>query len=270
VTRDTAPAAPSVNTATAILNAGVMAEMGSVEEERAKFLFDPLYDDHFGSLEELTPELIEAIVTGAAPYDGVDAVFVSHAHGDHFSASLLARMLGEQSDLVLVMPQQALTRLTEHPLWDPMMEERVRTIALENGEASETFEIAGAQIEAFRSPHNGWPERHAEVHNITYRVSIPTSVGMAARVMHVGDADPGPEHYAELDAFLKARRTSLAMVPFWFYSESDVDALVDETLNAESVVAMHVPREVPPTLSEGERPYFSGVGQMLEIVATPE
>lgn len=262
-----APIEESAGTATSILNAGVMTELGAGEDGMVKFLFDPLYDNHFGSLAELPPELIEAIVTGAAPYDGVDAVFVSHAHGDHFSASQLTRMLAAQGELVVVAPAQALEQMRADAGWEQGFEGRVRAIALDNGEASESFELAGATIEAFRTPHTGWPERHANVHNLTFRVSAPAGEGMVGRVMHLGDADPGPEHYAALEEFLQARRTSLAMVPHWHYGARDFATLLEETFNAESAVAIHVPVAVPAGLREGSRPYFSSAGEMLEIVA---
>ena len=260
--------AHSAGVATSILNAGVMVEIGPSDGVRAKLLFDPLYDDHFGSLEQLTPELIEAIVLGAAPYDGADAVFVSHAHGDHFSESQLTAMLAAQPELQLVAPGQAIDRLREFSGWEEGFAERTHSITLNNGEASQGFEIAGVMVEAFRSPHNGWPDRHFNTHNITFRVSAPSGEGRFGRVMHLGDADPAAEHYVEFAEFLAAKRTGLAMVPFWFYQQDDLQGLIDERLNAEMPVAMHVPVRVPNYLSEGQAPYFSETGEQLDIPAT--
>ena len=257
-------------TATSILNAGVMAQIGPQSDQvgsdgLAKFLFDPLYDDHFGSLEQLPPDLIEALVTGAPPYDGVDAVFVSHAHGDHFSASKLTRMLAEQPELRLFAPQLAIDRMAEDAAWDDSFAERTVGISLENGQAWEGATVEGFSVDAFRSPHNGWPDRHFSTHNITFRVSAPAGEGVVGRVMHLGDADPASEHYVALSEFLSAKRSSLAMVPFWFYQSPQLGELVDQTLNAQMPVAMHVPVRVPAYLCAGELPYFSEVGEVVEI-----
>lgn len=254
-----------VSQATSILNAGVMTEHVGKGEGGAKFLFDPLYDDHFGSLAQLTPELIDQIIAGAPPYDGVDAVFVSHAHGDHFSVSQLTDMLTAQEQLTLVLPIQGLDQMREGSDWREAFESRVRGIALENGESSEPFMIEGATVDAFRSPHSGWPDRHANVHNITFRVSVPGKAGTVSRVMHLGDADSAPEHYQALQEFLQSKRTGLAIVPFWFTGREDVSLIVDETLNAHSMVAVHVPVKVPKRLEEGEWTYFSKAGEVLEI-----
>ncbi len=251
-------------TATAILNAGVTAEIGE-RGGAVKILFDPLYDDHFGSLEQLSEPLIEAIVSGAPPYDNVAAVFVSHAHGDHFSATHLTRMLAAQPDLRLVAPEQAIERLRGSDIWQADFAGRVTGITLENGAQSESFEIAGATIEAFRSPHNGWPARHAEVHNITFRVSAPSGAGLAQRVMFLGDADPGVEYFAPHAEFLAAKRTSLAIVPFWFLQEKDAKALFDTTLNAQAAVGMHVPVREPMLLSMSGWDYFTEVGQQVAV-----
>lgn len=262
---------PAAGAATAILNAGVMTTLGSREDGEAlppKFLFDPLYDDHFGSLEQLTSALIEAIVTGAPPYDGVTAVFVSHAHGDHFSASNLTRMMAMQDALIMVAPAQAIERMRADASWSAEFEPRVRSVELANGEAAKPFELAGAQIEAFRSPHNGWPESHSNVHNITFRVSLPVEDGLIGRVMHLGDADPASEHYMPHAEFLSSARTGLVMVPYWFYRAENADILMEATLNAESWVAMHVPVRVPDYLEQGSWPYFSEVGEELPVPAT--
>ena len=248
-----------------------MTEMGGEGAgagEGAKFLFDPLYDDHFGSLEQLPGELITAIVTGAPPYDNVDAVFVSHAHGDHFSATHLTDMLTAQPQLRLIAPGQAIERMREDAQWRRQFEARVTAIDLENGEAMPVIEFAGAQVEAFRSPHSGWPDRHAATHNITFRVSVAQIGGATGRVMHLGDADPATEHYAALSDFLAAKRSGLAVVPFWFYQQDNLSAIIDDTLNAQTVVAVHVPARAPAYLDLGAEPYFSGVGEVLEIPAT--
>ncbi|QUL37886.1 MBL fold metallo-hydrolase [Erythrobacter sp. JK5] len=253
--------------ATSILNAGVAVHLGKTEAP-AKFLFDPLYDDHFGSLEPLDNALIERIVTGAPPYDNVAAVFVSHAHGDHFSATHLNRMLAAQPGLRLVAPAQAIEEMRRGEGWDPTFAVRIEAISLENGARAETFEIAGARIEAFRSPHAGYPDRHRDVHNITYRVTAAFGTRAVHRVMHFGDADPGSAFLAPHADFLSRTRTGLAIVPFWFLSADDPQALIGTTLNAEAAVGMHVPVREPEWLEASGWEYFSGEGQTAAIPAT--
>lgn len=256
--------ANAAGTVTSILNAGVMADLGETGAP-VKFLFDPLYDDHFGSLAELGDELIEDIITGAPPYDGVTAVFVSHAHGDHFSASQLNRMMAMQPALMLVAPAQAAAAMRAEGGWEEAFAARITTIDLANGEAAEAMTIGGAQVEAFRSPHNGWPDRHSEVHNITYRVSAAMGPGLLGRVMHLGDADPAAEHFAAHTEFFASARTGLAIVPFWFLQQPDPAALLENTLNADALAAMHVPVREPAFLAGSGWDYFTRAGQSVAI-----
>jgi L-ascorbate metabolism protein UlaG (beta-lactamase superfamily) len=253
-----AQAPENENRVVSILNAGIRAEFGE-----AKFLFDPLYDNHFGSFAEMGPELIERIIAGDAPYDGVDTVFVSHAHGDHFSAEYLNRMLTAQSNVRLVVPGQAVEVMRASPLWQEALADRIIPIELENGGPPHRFELAGAYIEAFRTPHTGWPDWHIDTHNITFRVSSDTG----ARILHLGDADLLEEHFAPSADALASKRTDIAFVPYWSFSAARIDELVDQTLNADAAVGVHVPAEVPQSLEQSGHDYFSGEGQERVIEA---
>jgi L-ascorbate metabolism protein UlaG (beta-lactamase superfamily) len=273
---DKTPAAPPApllgpGSVTSILNAGVMVELGD-ESLGAKFLFDPLYDDHFDTFEPLDDALIEAIVTGAAPYDGIDAVFVSHAHGDHFSASMLNRLLAAQPDVRLYAPAQAIERLHDDPNWSDDFLLRVTAIALENGEHERALTVAGVTVEAFRSPHNGWPDDHSNVHNLSYRLSAPVRAGDESspyhRVIHLGDADPSAEHFRAHGELLGAVRNGLVIVPFWFLRSDDPDLLIGATLNAEHAIGMHVPAQTPNWVNWSDWQFFTEKGEQVSVPET--
>lgn len=245
---------------TSILNAGVTAELGDGAQS-VKFLFDPLYDDHFGTYQIPGEKLVDAIITGAPPYDNVDAVFVSHAHGDHFSASKLTQLLAAQGSVTLVAPAQAIERMRELNEWQSEFEERVISIDIQNGETATGFMIGSATIEAIRSPHSGWPERHVDTHNLSFRVSAPGGT----RVMHFGDADPGEQHFEPHAEFFADARTGLAVVPYWHFGTENPAALIEQTFNAESAVGMHVPIDTPGWLAQSGWDYFSGAGQEVAV-----
>ena len=75
-----------------LANEGVM-----ITGERAKVLFDPLFDNSYGRYQVVPDDIREAIFAGQPPYDDVDAVFVSHHRGDHFAASDMLRLLRERT-----------------------------------------------------------------------------------------------------------------------------------------------------------------------------
>lgn len=258
-------AAPAKNAITAILNAGVEADLGA-GEGRVKFLFDPLYDNHFGSLAEMDDALAEAIISGAAPYDRVDAVFVSHAHGDHFSAQYLNQMMAAQPGLTVIAPKQAADAMRTHALWQEGFAARLTAVELENGAPAQRLSIAGAEVEAIRTPHAGWPERHSQTHNLTYRISVDDPATGTRRVMHMGDADPDPAHFAPYESFFAEARSGVAIVPFWFLRAQDNDPLFNQTLNVQQPVGVHVP-VLTPQWVEG-RTIFTRPGQQITVPAS--
>ena len=71
-----------------LANEGVMVTHGETS-----ILFDPLFNNSYGQYQLVPREMREAIMTGAPPYDSVDAVFVSHYHEDHFSAEDILQLL---------------------------------------------------------------------------------------------------------------------------------------------------------------------------------
>ena len=61
-----------------LANAGVLITHGDT-----KIVFDPLFDDNYDFYELVPKDIEQALFDGRPPFDGVDAIFVSHHHGDH-------------------------------------------------------------------------------------------------------------------------------------------------------------------------------------------
>ena len=60
----------------------------------SKILFDAFYEDSYGQYLLVPDEIRAALMSGEPPYDDIDAVFVSHVHGDHFSPAPTLAYLG--------------------------------------------------------------------------------------------------------------------------------------------------------------------------------
>ena len=248
-------------TARYIANEGVMIEDGD-----AKILFDPLFHNSFGQYRVPSTEARAAILAGAAPFDGVDAIFISHAHGDHFAADDMNRYLAGNPDARLVAPRQAVAQMRAEDGWREAFAARITAIALDFGDPAQSYDLAGVSVDVVRIPHAGWPGR-ADVENMLYRVSTSER----ATVMHMGDADPDDSHYAPYDALWRAKRTDMAFPPYWFYSTADTHRIVTQRLNADQVVGVHVPERTPPGLAAAKTrfgiDYFSIPGESRTIHA---
>ncbi len=62
-----------------LANAGVMIARGET-----KILFDPFFRNDYGQYDLVPEEMEAALFAGTLPWDGIDAIFISHHHGDHY------------------------------------------------------------------------------------------------------------------------------------------------------------------------------------------
>lgn len=247
-----------------IANEGVLVVDGDT-----KILFDPLFHNSFGQYRVPSEEQRIAILKGTAPFDGVDMLFISHAHGDHFADEDVLVWLNNHPDSTLVAPQQAVDNLKKSESWKDVYNDRIIAIAMELGEDAKRMKIkrvlddngvrstTSLEIDAVRIPHAGWPGR-ASVQNIVYRVTL----GDDTTVMHLGDADPNDEHYAPYEDLWAKRDTDLGFPPYWFFSSPETHNILKERLRIKEAIGIHVPVNVPPGLNEAREKH--GIGFFSE------
>ena len=85
-----------------------------VTDGETKVLFDPLYPETYGQYLLVPDAMREALFAGEAPFNNVDAIFISHFHGDHFSPEDVLALLVAQANIVLYAPQQAVLAMRSH------------------------------------------------------------------------------------------------------------------------------------------------------------
>lgn len=210
-------------------------------------LFDPLFDNGFGQYQMLPDEMEKALFAGKPPFDGIDAVFVSHAHGDHFSASLMLNYLRAQPNVALYAPMQAVAALRSAAAsGDAELFDRVTGLALDVGDAGTYLQLDAIGISAVRIPHSGWPDRMTDIENIAFRITLDSSVS----VVHLGDAVVSAEHFREQRAFWHERSNTLALPPYWFFLSDEGKAILSSDLQAVHAVGIHVPEKMPDNPDE--------------------
>lgn len=222
-------------------NEGLMVVQGET-----KVLFDPLFRNSFGQYQLLPKKMEDTLFAGEPPFDGIDAIFVSHYHGDHFSPVDMLRLLVEQPGIRLFAPAQAVTVLRSVAgRQDEKVLDRVKAVELAYKDAPVTLQMEGLIIEAVRIPHSGWPEGRLDVENISWRVTLNETT----TVLHMGDADPNDVHFESDSAYWDKRHTHMAFPPYWFFSSTQGPGILKNRIKPGHSVGIHVPVSISKTPS---------------------
>lgn len=223
-------------TAFYMANEGLM-----VTHDDTKIVFDPLFRNDYGQYLLLPAEMEAALFAGEAPFDDIDAIFVSHHHGDHFSPADMLRLLKEQEGIQLYAPTQAVIAMrTVASADDQRVFERVNAVSLEYKESPVTLEMDGLLVEAVRIPHSGWPSGRVDIENIVWRVTMND----ATTVLHLGDADPNDVHFANNPAYWSQNQPHVAFPPHWFFSSGSGRRILQQRIGAARNVGIHVPVQI--------------------------
>lgn len=230
--------------ATYLANEGVMLTRGETS-----VLFDPLFDNGYGQYRLLPEAMQAALFAGTAPFEDVDAVFVSHAHGDHFAAGMMLDYLRAQPAVRLYAPMQAVASMRQLAGdADSALFDRVTGLALDVGDDGVSLQLDDIAIDAVRIPHSGWPDRMTDIENIAFRVTLGDEVS----VVHLGDAVVSDQHFGEQRKFWEQRDHTLALPPYWFFLSAEGRDILASDLDAGHSIGIHVPENVPQ--QAGERP----------------
>jgi L-ascorbate metabolism protein UlaG (beta-lactamase superfamily) len=220
-----------------------IANMGAmIEHGETKIVFDPLFRYDYDTYDRVPTKFENALHAGTEPFNSIDAVFISHHHGDHFDPATILKLLNAQPMIELFGPEQAAAAIRELVVdpEDPVLK-RVHGLSLENHTTAVDIEFGPLLIEAIRVPHEGWPGYHADVENIVFRVTLDSKT----TVMHFGDADPVDEHFSGNPEHWKERQTHFAMPPYWFFFSKEGRQILGDRIGAVNVVGMHVPTKIP-------------------------
>lgn len=218
-----------------LANEGVMVWQGDT-----KILFDPLYDNGFGTYLMVSDRVRNAIFAGEPPYDDIQAVFVSHHHGDHFSATDMLRLLRERQDIHFYAPSQAVVAVRELATADDQaVLDRMTGLDMEYGDSPVSITAGSLQIDAAFVPHSGWPTARTDVQNIVFRVTLNNGT----TVMHMGDADARTVHFETDEAFWDETTIDLAMPPYWYFLSEDGIEILEDRLDVINAVGIHAPAD---------------------------
>lgn len=203
-----------------------------------KVMFDPIYKNSYNNYMLVPEEMETALFAGSPPYDGIDAIFISHYHGDHFTPEDVLRFLQARDEVEMYAPSQAVIALRAIASdSDQALFSRVHSVDLEYKDAPISLEVDNLKIDAVRIPHSGWPTGRLDVANIVWRVTLDDET----TVVHLGDADANDVHFALNPEFWSTRQPDMAFPPYWFFASPQGLDVLNNRIEAAENVGIHVP-----------------------------
>lgn len=232
-------------------NEGLLVQHGD-----SKVLFDPFFNNGFDTYQLVPEDIRKALFSGAPPYDGINAIFISHAHGDHFSANDTANYLQQHPETILIAPKQAIDKL-DLPKGH---QTTIVSIDLAYQDAPVYQTLGEIEFDAVRIPHAGWPQR-ADIANLLFRVRLNGELTVA----HMGDADPDDAHFKPLVEHWNRKVTNTAFPPYWFFVSRTGPMILKERIRANANIGVHVPIKVPLNLFQSGEHYFTEPGKGVTL-----
>ena len=170
----------------------------------------------------------ERLERAEPPYDGVDAVLITHWHEDHFSPEAVAAHLSRNGRAVVISSPEVVARIRSAAPW--LDRSRLHPV-LPSQDSSMARRVGDLEVHVLRIRHN--PARRVPEQHVGFLI-----VAGEIAVLHVGDADPTAGNFAVLR---RLPAVDVALLPYWYLQSRSGRELVARVIRPASVVAMHLP-----------------------------
>ncbi len=210
-------------------NAGHLIQVG-----KKKVLIDGLFRGYPGAYE-LPPEVQDALARAQPPFDDIDLILVTHAHGDHFDPDMVRQYLLRHPRTLFASGVQATAPFKDLP-------GRTFTFSATSGKWDRKV-LSGIQVEATPLSHGETPAGEAEIQNLGYLVRVGDVV-----LFHTGDFDPAQMSFEAFRALkLPEKKVDIAFLQHDLLTEDKtLRRLVAEGVGAREILPNHYQFTEPP------------------------
>jgi Tol biopolymer transport system component/L-ascorbate metabolism protein UlaG (beta-lactamase superfamily) len=212
-------------------NAGFMISIGD-----KKILIDALFKGFEGSYQ-LPQEVQNKLRLAQAPFDDVDLIIVTHAHGDHIDPDMVRQHMQNNPGAIFASTRQLVDALNAVDTLDVFKARRISFDPLK-GE-SEVKNIRGIKIETFNLPHG----TDARIINIGFLISVN-----GITLFQTGDADFDQYSFDEFRSFkLPEREIDLAFIQHYYLDGDSLSTkFVMEGIGGDYILPIHYHFTTPP------------------------
>lgn len=208
---------------TYIANEGVL-----IERNGKKVLIDAVHDFYDENYLPTPFTDFNKMINRKDPFENIEYLLISHPHGDHFDPEMTIQFLNNHPEAELPASSQVYDSLSRIHSFEAVSG-NIYTIP---AELDKPFEVKknGVGIEVVYLKHVN--ERHPWIQNLGHLIEID-----GIRFLHVGDADLTAT-IPEMD--YQDRNIDVAILPYWYFWESDEAQKVLEFIDPKVIIATHI------------------------------
>lgn len=210
-------------TVTLLANAGLRIAWG-----RHVLLLDALFDGDTAPFSPLPTGCLDAMCSGAPPFENTDYLLFSHRHADHYSPEALRRFLSRRKIRGLVLPPDAADDALVHFLAD----RKVPTLLAVSGSGSILYRFGEENASLRILPTAHLDQKYADVEHLCFLLTVGEK-----KLLFTGDADYVHETFPALAG---EKLTAVFLNPLFFRALSD-RRLFHGHLSSENYCVYHVP-----------------------------
>ncbi|PIB36115.1 hypothetical protein BFP72_12270 [Reichenbachiella sp. 5M10] len=201
-----------------------------IEYQGKKVIIDALFTDPTGKFHTPDYDLMDDIIAGKSPYEGVNTALVTHTHADHFDAPSYVNYLKNNKDArVIATPQAADSMRLKADGYDEV-KDRVSTNVWTKGWKTDV--VDDMTISSAYTRHAG--KAYGKIQNQIFLVTIADK-----KILHVADTQMDVRYFDDLRLIYE--EIDLAIVPFWFMTNLFGTEIIEKHIAAKKVVGMHLP-----------------------------
>ena len=210
-------------------NAGFLITSGD-----KKILIDATFRG-YKDVYELPPDIQEKIAKAQPPFDSIDVILATHAHGDHFNADLTIQHMKNNPNTIFASTEQLTSTLKDFP-------DRVITFNPSGGK-TDRKELRGISIEAIYLPHGSFDANKTEILNYGYIVNLN-----GIKLFHTGDVDLQLFSFDEFRAYqIPEKNIDLAFIQHFYLTDNQSERkFVNEGIGSRFIFPIHYYYTTPP------------------------
>lgn len=216
----------NVVTVTYIANEGILIQSGNQQ-----VLIDALHKPYLPEYLATPQKNLDAMMASRPPFEDIELLLVSHIHGDHFNAELVAQYLQVSKTAKLFATLQAQSEIAKIFSGLANICDKTQVIRY-HAEMDTSFSATGIQVRMVRIAHGG--ARWSGMQNVGHIVEVG-----GLKFLHIGDPSYGQKDFERLQLFKD--KIDVAILPFWFLTAAKGREIINKLIKPVYLVAVHVP-----------------------------